>query len=175
MCAGVRTLHMIQTCPLQVSWLCSPMRHGARWYAQYTVFWMAHPHICSRRLFWWMTAVTEVINSLSFAACHCSYSETSWLKCMWFYVETECVCVVVMLETLIQYVVSSNLRWDTICEVSCGLPQFFMQMLGVVPRIKYDWLLSSKSFQLFCYPAVQRYTVSLVTVWWSNPWKTVWI
>jgi hypothetical protein len=61
-CAGVRNSHMTRIFPPQVSSLCSPTRHGALSYEQCTAFWMVHLHTWSRRLFWWMTAVTEVVN-----------------------------------------------------------------------------------------------------------------
>jgi hypothetical protein len=59
-CADVRNWRMTPTFPLQVSSLCSPTRHGALSYEPCIVFWMVHLHTWSRRLFLWMTAVTEV-------------------------------------------------------------------------------------------------------------------
>ena len=70
MCAGARNSLMTRTFPLQVSLLCSPMRHGALSYEQCIVFWIVHLHTCWRRLFLWMTAVTKVL-SLNFMLLVC--------------------------------------------------------------------------------------------------------
>jgi hypothetical protein len=71
-------------------------------------------------------------SSSSLAPCH-SFTRLNQL--------IEMHVIYVFAQALIQEVLSLNLSWDTICEVSCGLPQFSQGNAVVVPQLHYDYFL----------------------------------